>query len=90
MRFAAYIIGYEVGANLGGSMGMGSLDEVGTRRPSTECVGAAAAAARFIGSQCRADGNGPRGIAASGASGLKMNFGSMTKPLHVGHAAQWE
>src|SRR6185503_2819964 len=28
------------------------------------------------------------GIAASLASGLKENFGSMTKPFHAGHAAQ--
>ena len=28
------------------------------------------------------------GIAASLASGLKENFGSMTKPFHAGHAAR--
>src|SRR5258708_23100001 len=28
------------------------------------------------------------GIAASMASGIKANFGSMTKPFHVGHAAR--
>jgi len=28
------------------------------------------------------------GIAASFASGLRQNFGTMTKPLHAGHAAQ--
>lgn len=28
------------------------------------------------------------GIVASGSSSLKKNFGSMTKPLHAGHAAQ--
>src|SRR5262249_56658308 len=28
------------------------------------------------------------GLAASLASGLKANFGTMTKPLHVGHTAR--
>src|SRR5258708_14676854 len=28
------------------------------------------------------------GIAASMASGIKANFGSMTKPFHIGHAAR--
>ena len=28
------------------------------------------------------------GLAASQASGLKANFGTMTKPFHAGHAAE--
>lgn len=49
--------------------------------------GAAVCAAKLL-------GLGPReiemtlGIAASMASGIRVNFGTMTKPLHVGRAAQ--
>jgi 2-methylcitrate dehydratase PrpD len=49
--------------------------------------GAAAAAAKLL----RLDASAVAqaiGIAASSASGIRANFGSMTKPLHVGRAAQ--
>ena len=49
--------------------------------------GAAAAAAKLLGlnaDQLRY----MLGIAASMASGIRVNFGTMTKPLHVGRAAQ--
>src|SRR5690606_17871589 len=49
-------------------------------------IGAAAASARLLGldvAQTRA----ALAIAASSASGLRLNFGSMTKPFHVGQAA---
>lgn len=49
--------------------------------------GAAVAAAKLLG----LDGNRlshTLAIAASCASGIRVNFGSMTKPLHVGRAAQ--
>src|SRR5262249_44885621 len=50
-------------------------------------MGAAAAAARLLGldaGQTRA----ALALAASQASGLKENFGTMTKPFHAGHAAR--
>jgi 2-methylcitrate dehydratase PrpD len=50
-------------------------------------MGAAAAAARLLGldaGQTRA----ALAVAASQASGLKENFGTMTKPFHAGHAAR--
>lgn len=49
--------------------------------------GAAAAAASILG----LDENETKhaiGIVGSGSSALKKNFGSMTKPLHAGHAAE--
>jgi 2-methylcitrate dehydratase PrpD len=46
--------------------------------------GATAAAARLLGLTVEQTAKA-LGIAASFASGLKSNFGSMTKPLHVGH-----
>src|SRR5439155_7784837 len=50
-------------------------------------IGCAAAAARLLAldlGQVRH----ALGLAASLASGLKENFGSMTKPYHAGHAAR--
>jgi 2-methylcitrate dehydratase PrpD len=49
-------------------------------------IGCAAAAARLQGLGL-AQTTHALGIAASLASGLKENFGSMTKPYHAGHAA---
>src|SRR5439155_10874431 len=50
-------------------------------------LGCAAAAARLLGLDVTQTRHA-LGIAASLASGLKENFGSMTKPYHAGHAAQ--
>jgi len=49
--------------------------------------GAAAAAAKLLGLN-RDQLRYMLGIAASMASGIRVNFGTMTKPLHVGRAAQ--
>jgi 2-methylcitrate dehydratase PrpD len=83
----AYLIGFEVSATVGVavnpvhySRGWHATSTVGT-------LGCAAAAARLL----RLDAAQARhalGIAASLASGLKENFGSMTKPYHAGHAAR--
>ena len=50
-------------------------------------IGAAAAAARLLGLDAAATGHA-LAIAASEASGLKENFGTMVKPLHAGLAAR--
>lgn len=49
--------------------------------------GAAVAAAKLLGLGSKEIGH-MLAIAASSASGIRVNFGSMTKPLHVGRAAQ--
>ena len=49
--------------------------------------GAAASAARILGLGAAATARAI-GIAASMAAGIRTNFGSMTKPLHVGRAAE--
>src|SRR5690606_35247213 len=49
--------------------------------------GAAVAAAKLLGLDARQVAH-TLAIAASSASGIRVNFGSMTKPLHVGRAAQ--
>ncbi|HET7874746.1 MAG TPA: MmgE/PrpD family protein, partial [Methylomirabilota bacterium] len=50
-------------------------------------LGAAAAAARLLGLDA-AQTRTALAVAASQASGLKENFGTMTKPFHAGHAAR--
>src|SRR5213593_484545 len=83
----AYLIGFEVDAAIGSAInpdhytrGWHSTATIGT-------LGCAAAAARLLaldpGQALHA-----LGLAASLASGLKENFGSMTKPYHAGHAAR--
>jgi 2-methylcitrate dehydratase PrpD len=49
--------------------------------------GAAAAATKLLGLGAEQTAH-MLAIAASSASGIRVNFGSMTKPLHVGRAAQ--
>jgi 2-methylcitrate dehydratase PrpD len=83
----AFLTGFEVECKISEWMlpqhyvrGMHSSGTVGT-------LGAYAAAAKLIGL------NGDKlrsgfGIAASFAAGIRCNFGTMTKPLHVGRAAE--
>jgi 2-methylcitrate dehydratase PrpD len=84
---AAAIIGYEVAARVGRSnflaSSVGGWHTVGT----VGVIAAAAACARLLKAPVDKIPN-IIGIAASMASGLSVNFGSMTKPLHSGHAAR--
>jgi 2-methylcitrate dehydratase PrpD len=82
----AYILGVEVDAALAEFM-MPKHSEVGFHSTGTiGTVGAAAAAARTMGLDTEATQQ-VLGIAASRAAGLRINFGTMTKPLHAGAAA---
>jgi 2-methylcitrate dehydratase PrpD len=83
----AFLTGFEVECKIAEAIrpehyegGFHSSGTIGT-------FGAAAAAAKLLG----LDGIRLRrmlGITASMASGIRANFGTMTKPLHVGRAAQ--
>jgi 2-methylcitrate dehydratase PrpD len=83
----AFVTGFEVECKISEWMltdhyrkGFHSSATVGT-------FGAAVAAAKLLG----LDGRGllnALGMAASFAAGLRCNFGTMTKPLHVGRAAE--
>src|SRR3989442_5234201 len=83
----AYLLGFEIDAAIGSAInpdhytrGWHSTATIGT-------IGCAAAAARLLAldlGQVRH----ALGLAVSLASGLKENFGSMTKPYHAGHAAR--
>jgi 2-methylcitrate dehydratase PrpD len=84
---AAFLTGFEVECKISEWMlpqhylrGMHSSATVGT-------FGAYAAAAKLMGLAREELRNG-FGIAASFAAGIRCNFGTMTKPLHVGRAAE--
>ncbi len=83
----AYALGFEVGARI--SMNIGG-DHYGRGWHSTSTIGtmaSAAAASRLMGLDV-AHTRTALGIAASLASGVQANFGTMTKPLHPGNAAR--
>lgn len=83
---AAYVLGVEVDAALGGAMMMTHSD-IGFHSTGTiGTIGAAAAAARMLGLDIGATQRA-LGVGASRAAGLRVNVGTMTKPLHAGAAA---
>ncbi len=83
----AYIIGFEVGAALGAGLNPHHYQRGWHATSTIGSLACAAAVAKILNldgaATCAA-----LGIAASLASGLKENFGSMTKPFHAGHAAR--
>jgi len=83
----AYIAGVEVEARIGSGIGQHHY-AVGWHPTATlGTLGAAASAARILGLNIT-ETRMALGIAASEASGLRQNFGTMTKPLHAGNAAR--
>lgn len=83
----AFIVGYETEARIGSLMGMQHYHR-GWHTTSTFGVfGAAAAVSRMLGLTEDQFGMA-MGLAASQSSGVKANFGTMTKPFHAGHAAE--
>ena len=82
----AYLIGFEVSAALGLALNPGHYSRGWHATATLGTIGCAAAAARLRGLDVERTIHA-LGIAASLASGLKENFGSMTKPYHAGHAA---
>lgn len=82
-----YIAGFEVGAALGRGLNPHHY-HLGWHATSTlGSLGAAAAVSRVLGLDA-AKTETAIGIAASLASGIRRNFGSMTKPFHAGSAAR--
>jgi 2-methylcitrate dehydratase PrpD len=82
----AYLIGFEVSAALGVALNPGHYTRGWHATATIGTIGCAAAAARLTNLTVEQTTHA-LGIAASLASGLKENFGSMTKPYHAGHAA---
>jgi 2-methylcitrate dehydratase PrpD len=84
---ASFVIGVEIEAKLGRALNPGHY-ETGWHATSTLGVfGAAASAAKLLGLTVVQTAHA-LAIAASLASGIKANFGTDCKPLHVGHAAR--
>lgn len=82
----AFIAGTEVACNLGERCDEGHYEAGFHATGTMGAFGAAAAGAKLLGLDAKATSNA-LGIAASQASGLKCNFGTMTKPLHAGKGA---
>jgi 2-methylcitrate dehydratase PrpD len=82
-----YLVGFEISAALGLALNPAHYTRGWHATSTIGTLGCAATAARILG----LDAGQTRhalGVAASLASGLKENFGSMTKPFHAGHAAR--
>jgi 2-methylcitrate dehydratase PrpD len=83
----AYVAGLQVYGKLGRALNL-SHSELGWHPTSTfGALAAAAAVGRLLGLS-RDQLVTAFGIASSSASGLRGNFGTMTKPLHAGFAAR--
>jgi 2-methylcitrate dehydratase PrpD len=84
---AAFVAGVEIEAKLGRAVNPAHY-EIGWHATATLGVfGAAAAAAKLLGLPAEQTAHA-LAVAASMASGIKANFGTDCKPLHVGHAAR--
>lgn len=82
-----YLVGVDVAYRTGHSTYPSHYDNGWHSTGTVGTFGAAAAAASVMGLEVEGVRNA-FGIAASASSSLKKNFGTMTKPLHSGHAAQ--
>jgi 2-methylcitrate dehydratase PrpD len=83
----AYVVGFEIEARLGRAMNPSHYQRGWHCTSTLGTVGASCAAARLLGLSVDQTVHAIC-IAASSASGLKENFGSMVKPLHAGFAAR--
>ena len=83
----AYVIGFEIQALLGRLMNPQHYQRGWHCTSTLGTLSAAAGASRLLGLDAEATSHA-LGIAASSASGLKENFGTMVKPLHAGLAAR--
>ena len=83
----AYIVGFEIEGRFGRAMNPRHYQKGWHCTSTIGTIGAAAAASRLLGLDPAATRHAID-IAASEASGLKDNFGSMVKPLHAGLAAR--
>ena len=83
----AYIVGIEVAAKIGVAIGSYQYETGWHTTGTLGTIGATAGAAKLL-KLSRHKVRTSLGIAASFAGGLRQNFGTMTKPLHAGRAAQ--
>ena len=83
----AYVAGFEVECKIGLAVNFHHYDKGWHPTATLGVFGAAAASAKLL-RLSEEETATALSIAASFASGLKANFGTMTKPLHVGHASR--
>ncbi|MDD9208005.1 MmgE/PrpD family protein [Georgenia sp. 10Sc9-8] len=83
----AYVIGFEVAAKLGRAVNFEHYDRGWHPTATLGVFGAAAAAAKLLRLDARTTATA-LSIAASTAAGMKANFGTATKPMQAGRAAQ--
>ena len=83
----AFLLGFEVETTMAEVMNPPHYEKGFHATGTLGTMGAAAAAARLLGLDA-AQTRTALAVAASQASGLKENFGTMTKPFHAGHAAR--
>ncbi|HLY90984.1 MAG TPA: MmgE/PrpD family protein, partial [Acetobacteraceae bacterium] len=83
----AYVVGYETACRIARAVHFHHYDKGWHPTATLGIFGTVAAAARLL--HFTHDQTATAiGLAASFASGLKANFGTMTKPLHVGHGTR--
>jgi len=83
----AYVVGFEVACKLGRAMNFTHYEKGWHPTATLGVFGAAAAAAKVMGLDASTTATA-LAISASTAAGIKANFGTSTKPLQVGRAAQ--
>ena len=83
----AYIAGFETETRIARAVNFHHYEKGWHPTATLGVFGAAAACARLL-RLTQAQTAIAIALAASFASGIKANFGTMTKPLHVGHAAR--
>ncbi|HET9652227.1 MAG TPA: MmgE/PrpD family protein [Usitatibacter sp.] len=83
----AYVAGVETECAIARGAGLAQYTHGWHPTSTLGVFGAAAASARLLGLDVEHTATA-LAIAASFASGIKANFGTMTKPLHVGHCAR--
>ena len=83
----AYVVGYETECRIARGVHFHHYDKGWHPTATLGIFGTAAAAARLLKMDVEQTAVA-LALAASFAAGLKANFGTMTKPLHVGHASR--
>ena len=84
----SYVLGFEVACSVGDGMSVAYGDDLGWHPTGPlGTIGAAVAAARILNLDHEQVAMAVS-LAASQASGLRQNFGTMTKPLHAGLACR--
>ena len=84
----AYLLGFEVSCAVGDAISPAYYDDLGWHPTGPlGALGAAAAVSRLLGLDEKQTAMAIS-LAASQSSGLRQNFGTMTKPFHAGHACK--